>query len=278
MRRAIAGATAAIMLTFAVGLTGAALASTTKKRHVTFTFLGAPVSSNENVYDVRGSGFRGAAVQIVKVNKTATAGTSIAAAPSGALVPGSGSVGGRGYGQWVAAAWRWRVALPDVTTNKTSCLTAGQHGPVWFLSGSEFKASSITRTCAIPAGRYIIIFAPSVDCSTVEKAPFHATTDAGLQRCARAWWRGHQGEESVTLDGVSLRPVGYVGGTGAFQFRMPARNNWIHARGHTRGRMAVYGFAAILRPLSPGSHTLVLAEAYKHSTFYSKTTYQLTIG
>jgi polar amino acid transport system substrate-binding protein len=49
MRRAITGVTAAIMLTFAVGLTGAALTSTTKKRHVTFTFLGAAVSSNENM-------------------------------------------------------------------------------------------------------------------------------------------------------------------------------------------------------------------------------------
>ena len=42
---------------------------------MTFTFLGAPVSSNENVYDVRGAGFRGAAVQIVKANKAGTGGT-----------------------------------------------------------------------------------------------------------------------------------------------------------------------------------------------------------
>ena len=78
MRRAISGATVAIALTLAVGFTSVASASTIKTRHVTFTFLGASVSSNENVYDVRGSGFRGAAIQIVKANKTGTAGTDTA--------------------------------------------------------------------------------------------------------------------------------------------------------------------------------------------------------
>jgi hypothetical protein len=78
MRRAITGATAVTALTLALGFTGAASASTVKTRHVTFTFLGAHVSANENVYDVRGSGFRGAAIQIVKVNKTGTAGTDTA--------------------------------------------------------------------------------------------------------------------------------------------------------------------------------------------------------
>src|SRR5512140_2427264 len=43
---------------------------------MTVTFLGSPVSSNEAVYDVRGPGFRGAAVQIVKNNKAGTAGTA----------------------------------------------------------------------------------------------------------------------------------------------------------------------------------------------------------
>jgi hypothetical protein len=66
-----------------VGLTtSAALASTTTARHVMFTFLGATVRPNENVYDVRGTGFRGAAVQVVKVNKAGTAGTDTATAYS----------------------------------------------------------------------------------------------------------------------------------------------------------------------------------------------------
>jgi hypothetical protein len=74
LRKVITGATAAVGMVLAFGLTtGASLASTTKARHVTFTFLGASVSSTENVYDVRGSGFRGAAIQLVKLNSTATA-------------------------------------------------------------------------------------------------------------------------------------------------------------------------------------------------------------
>ncbi len=67
----------AVAVALAEILTGGASASTTKvkTRHVTFTFLGAPVSSTENVYDVWGSGFRGAGIQKVKLNKAGTAGT-----------------------------------------------------------------------------------------------------------------------------------------------------------------------------------------------------------
>jgi hypothetical protein len=50
---------------------------------VTFTFLGTPVSAHENLYDVRGAGFRGAAIQIVKLNKKGTAGTDTLTTYSG---------------------------------------------------------------------------------------------------------------------------------------------------------------------------------------------------
>lgn len=122
-------------------------------------------------------------------------GVSAAAPQPSPLVPGNGSVAGRGYEQWEAAAWQWRLAHPKTTPNTTSCFTAGQYGPIWFLDGSYTKNTSVvTRTCAIPAGRYLMLFGPSIDCSTVEPAPYHATTDAGLTRCAKAAWQRHRGE------------------------------------------------------------------------------------
>jgi hypothetical protein len=205
-------------------------------------------------------------------------GVSAAAPQPTPLVPGGGSVAGRGYGQWVAAALQWRLSLPNVTSNRTSCFTAGQHGPVWFLSGSEVNASVITRTCAIPAGRYLMLFAPGARCSTVDRAPFHATTDTGLMRCAKRQWKRYTGAETVTLDGVTLQPAGYVGGTVAFAFKVPAHNNWLLVPGRTQGRMAVYGAASILRPLSPGTHRLVQIYGYSHTPIHYKVTYQLTVG
>lgn len=201
---------------------------------------------------------------------------SAAASQATPVVPGHELVAGRGYGQWEAAAWQWRLTQPNITSNRTSCFTAGQHGPVWFLAGS---ANTVSRkTCAIPAGRYVMLFAPAGDCSTVERAPFHATTDARLVRCAKTDWLHFQGFLGVSLDGVNLKPAGYLGGTGAFAFRMPAHNNWLHVPGRTHGRIAVYGAASILRPLTTGSHTLVVVSGYLHPFSRYKLTYHLTVG
>ena len=58
--------------------TSAAAAASTAG-HFTRSFLGASVKTGESVYDVRGpGGYRGAAVQIVKVNASGTAGTDTA--------------------------------------------------------------------------------------------------------------------------------------------------------------------------------------------------------
>jgi hypothetical protein len=134
MRRAIIGATAAATLALAAGFSSAALASTTNARHVTFTFLGASVRSNENVYDVRGAGFRGAAIQIVKVNKAGTAGTDTATTYSGqgtivsadsfTLTPGTNGVVNitgsghfvRGTGKYAHVSGHYTFAGTDNTT------------------------------------------------------------------------------------------------------------------------------------------------------------------
>jgi hypothetical protein len=217
---------------------------------------------------------RGKVVVLALVGLTIGGGVS-AAAPASPVVPGNALVAGRGYGQWVVAAYRWRLSRPNRTPNQTSCFTGGQHGPVWFLGHGTLNA---TVTCAIPAGRYLMMYTPSVDCSTVEPAPYHATTDTGLMRCAKRQWQRDPGLLSVTLDGVSLRPAGYVGGTPAFGYRMPTHNNWEDAPGHTHGRMAVYGSASILRPLSPGTHRLVITSGGSHPADSSQVTFQLTVG
>jgi hypothetical protein len=89
-----------------------------------------------------------------------------------------------------------------------------------------------------------------------------------------------RGTETVTLDGVRLGPPGYVVATGAFRFTMPERDNWLNVVGHTSGRAAAYGLAALLRPLSPGVHTVVHVEPPLANTRGSTatTTYQITVS
>jgi hypothetical protein len=94
-----------------------------------------------------------------------------------------------------------------------------------------------------------------IDCSTVERPPFHAASDRGLVNCARKWRRELTGTVTATVDGTSV-PGGFLAGTPAFDFRMPAHDNMLFVTGRSRGRAAVLGAALMLRPLGRGHHTL----------------------
>ncbi|MEA2266272.1 MAG: hypothetical protein QOE27_1855 [Solirubrobacteraceae bacterium] len=198
------------------------------------------------------------------------------AAPTGRLVPRGERVAGRTYLQWQVAAWQWQLGnliIPRGGPNPTFCTIAGQTAPVWFLGASFNTRNSVTGACAIPAGRFILVASPDIVCSTVEPPPFHATTDAGLRRCARAGWRSARARHAVTLDGVALRPPGFVVATPAFSFTMPGNDNYLNVPGITGGRAAAFGYADMLRPLRPGRHTLVRVTRYaggppKRTTWY----------
>jgi hypothetical protein len=188
------------------------------------------------------------------------AGSLAAGSPSTAVVARGERVGGLSYPEWEARAWQWDDehihSFPGVasTPGASRCATAGQHGPVWFLHGDIDQRWFYTRSCTVPAGRYLYLDIPSNECSTVEPAPYHATTTAGLLRCAR---RFQLARSSTALDGKVMSPSGLVLGTGVFTFRMPVANNWLGVPGATSGRAAVYGQGLMLRPLAPGRHTLV---------------------
>lgn len=74
MRKATIAMAALITAALAVGLAVGAEAKTTTV-HFKGTIIGAQVSSNENVYDLRGIGIRGASIQIFRANAKGTGGT-----------------------------------------------------------------------------------------------------------------------------------------------------------------------------------------------------------
>jgi hypothetical protein len=113
---------------------------------------------------------------------------------------------------------------------------------------------------------------PSIDCSTVEPAPFRASDDAGLVNCARKDASEIGEHDDITLDGVHVRPVGVLVATEPFAFTMPPQNNFLGLPGRTTGRAAAFGYMTILRPLSRGHHTIVHEVGYIHRY---RTTYHL---
>lgn len=92
-----------------------------------------------------------------------------------------------------------------------------------------------------PAGRYLMVDGPGVECST--HPPDRPATSA-----KRAY------------------------------FMMPAHNNIDGVPGRTGRRATYYGAASILRPLSPGTHTLAFVESYTHPTAYLENTDEPTVG
>ena len=203
-----------------------------------------------------------------------------AGASAGVTVPRNAVIGRHTYAQWEAKAWQWEIAnvryYSSPAPSVPRCTTAGQHGPVWFLHGDNYTRAgdAITRVCDVPAGRYLFIDAPSFECSTVEAPPYHATTNAGLLRCARSFGTV---SSSLSLDGERIAPSGFVVATAVFRFTMPPRNNYLQVPGATHGRAAAYGQALMLRPLTKGSHTLVRVASYPGGPTL-RSTYDLTVG
>jgi hypothetical protein len=197
-----------------------------------------------------------------------------------AVVPSNAAIGGHTYAQWEARAWQWAIAnlrfFPSAVPRPARCATVGQAGPVWFLDGDLYEGvgDDLRRTCDVPAGRYIFIDEPSAECSTVEPAPFHATTDAGLMACARALGPF---SSTLTLDGRRLVWSGFDVASPVFHFTMPPRDNYLLTPGATHGRGAAYGEAVMLRPLTPGAHTLVRTQSSPDGPTL-RWTYELTVG
>jgi hypothetical protein len=187
----------------------------------------------------------------------------VAGHPSSLIVPAGEKVAGAGYAQWETRAWQWddrnlRFFPGVISRAATRCVTAGESGPVWFLRGDDDRRFFDTRSCRVPAGRYLFIDTPSLDCSTVEQPPFRASSTAGLEQCAKK----ARASCSLALDGKVLSPSGIAVATGVFTFRMPATDNWLGVPGATSGRAAASGKPLMLRPLAPGRHTLVRVDQF----------------
>ncbi len=189
--------------------------------------------------------------------------TSAKGGSSPLIVPANATIAGLTYAQWETKDWQWAIANLHSHHTKapqtSACVTTGQQGPVWFPETDRYDLSiGGTITCHIPAGQYVFLHGPSIECSTVERPPFHATTDAGLLRCARI-----TSANSLLFDGQLFSPSGFPARSGVFPFTMPTSHNLLEVPGVTHGRSAASGRSIILGPLPAGNHTVIETYSYK---------------
>jgi hypothetical protein len=107
------------------------------------------------------------------------------------------------------------------------------------------------ESCTVKPGTKIFVAASSFECSTFEG---NGTTEAVLRDCARQ--TDVQVAPTVTVDGKPV-PVAEVE-TRLLNIVLPAGNLFGSPAG-TRGVSVGHGWVALLHPLTPGTHTIVIS-------------------
>jgi hypothetical protein len=169
---------------------------------------------------------------------------------------------GMTYGDWNAAWIQYGLSIPvsinpTLDTTGAYCNVAQSGGPVFFLSGS-FSSDPVTRICTVPRGQALLVPLTVWECSTVEPPPFNGSNPQELRACAGTWTDG------VGIDTLKLRIDGakvpglqhFRAQSPFFDFVMPATDNFLALNGVTSGSSVSDGYFVMVKPLSPGHHTI----------------------
>lgn len=158
------------------------------------------------------------------------------------------------YGDWAAKWYKWFMEIPADSHHPFNDTTGAdcarnQVGPVWFLVGSNGPPAS--RNCVIPAGKALGFNAISTECSYAEDATLK--TEAQLRSCAINGDQG--GTAQITIDGVPLQNIQtYKIQSPIFNFTFPQKNIFGGKPGPSQS--VVDCFCVVVKPLSPGEHTV----------------------
>ena len=172
----------------------------------------------------------------------------VAAATLCVAAPAASAVPVKKLDENLGALW---TAVLETPSAQNPFGTGGSAFACWDLGGTvaPFAPTSV-ESCTVKPGTKIFVAASSVECSTFEG---NGTTEAELRDCAR---RGDvQVAPTVTVDGRSV-PVAEVE-TRLLHIVLPADNIFGQPAG-TQGLSVGHGWVALLHPLTPGTHTIVI--------------------
>jgi hypothetical protein len=144
-----------------------------------------------------------------------------------------------------------RTRVLQTPSAQNSFGSGGAESACWNLrhTVAPFGPSGVA-SCTVKPGTKIFVAASSFECSTFEG---NGTTDAALRQCARE--SDVQVAPTVTIDGKSV-PVAEVE-TRLLNIVLPPDNIFSLPPG-TQGLSVGHGSVALLDPLRPGTHTIVI--------------------
>jgi hypothetical protein len=165
------------------------------------------------------------------------------------VVPAADAVPAKKLDDNLAALWTTVLQTPSA---QNSFGTGGAAFGCFNLGGTVAPFGPLgIPSCTVKPGTKIFVAASSVECSTFEG---NGTTDAELRACARR--TDVKVAPTVTVDSrsvsvaeVETRLLGIV---------LPP-DNIFDAPAGTRGLSVAHGWVALLHPLTPGTHTIVIS-------------------
>lgn len=163
---------------------------------------------------------------------------------------------GKTYSQWSAVWWKWALSISEpnspLTDDTGADCTVRQDQRAWLLAGNTGGFTS--RACTVPANEAILLPVINAACFS----PGDGTTEAELRDCA-ASLMNEVTETTVSIDGtpVDLGPASQ----GKFRFVSPLFTVKIapdNGFGATPGKSTAVadGFWLIVKPMTPGTHTI----------------------
>lgn len=180
-----------------------------------------------------------------------------AARTDGGIVDASKRVAGFTAGELLGEDFRQLMEIPfDAQFPGSGCLWAGHNNKVLMV----WTADPAT-ICTVKPGTPVFFWAYAVSCSAVEPPPFFGVTEAEQQQCALDFIA--ENPASAILVGLDGEPPVNIA-TERFLAISPqltvdlADPNFVGAPGGQRTTFAVAGYQAMIRPLSPGSHTITV--------------------
>jgi len=179
------------------------------------------------------------------------------------VVPIQAMVDGKSYGDWHAAWWQWTMSHPIEQFNDPTgqFFAADQSGSVWFLQGGNGDQE---RYNTMPAGTFLLcpLFSyindyPCPD-PDFQPAPGQSLEDFLTQGAKYVIDTFVVSPPSMEVDGVPINnPSAYRATSKLFTFTGDISNQGFDACVTGTPQQAVAdGWLVILKPLTPGAHTL----------------------
>jgi hypothetical protein len=220
-------------------------------------------------------------------------GAATTANAAGPIVPVDRVVAANTYAEWSIRWWQWVLGIPyDVNPNYDTTgefCAEGQSGPVWFLAGAFLASGTVvTRDCAVPAGAYLFFplvngaFGSGVfDCDPT--VPGTLCDLNALRASVGDLMRPNRVTVFLEIDGVRMTNLkNYRVTSREFTLTYP-ENNAISALAGmevpagTYGPQVSDGYWIMLRPLTPGTHTIHFKGTIANQGAVD-VTYNLTVG